>query len=173
MDKLTQLIARAEIQDCMARYARGVDRSDWESVRATYHDDAVDEHGEFKGSADEFVAWVSERLAGFPFVTHFLGNSLIEFTDEQTAVVETYYIARHRLPASDSSGEIDVEVTGRYVDLFENRDAVWRVAHRRVVRDAMCRQPAISNSNFAGLAGSRDASDPLYIQRKQAGLSAR
>ena len=48
-DALQQLIDRQEIRDCMARYARGVDRNDWEAVRDTYHPDAYDDHGDYKG----------------------------------------------------------------------------------------------------------------------------
>ena len=49
-DTLQSLIDKQEIRDCMARYARGVDRADWEAVRDTYHDDAYDDHGDYKGA---------------------------------------------------------------------------------------------------------------------------
>ncbi len=173
MDKLEQLLARAEIQDCMARYARGVDRRDWASVRATYHDDAVDDHGSFSGSADDFVEWVSKGQAVVPFATHFLGNSLIEFSDENTAVVETYYMASQRIPLPDRPLEIDVEVLGRYVDLFEKRDGAWKVAHRRVVYDTSRTRGATNRTRVVGTVGSRDSSDPIYALREQAGLPER
>lgn len=173
MDKLEQLIARAEIQDCVARYARGVDRRDWASVRATYHDDAVDDHGAFSGSADDFVEWVSVRQASIPAATHFLGNSLIEFADDQKAVVETYYIASQRVPLSDRPFEIDIEVLGRYVDLFEKRDGVWKVAHRRVVYDSSRTRGATNRTRDSGSVGSRDSSDPIFALYEQAGMPPR
>ena len=44
---MQQIIDREEIRDLMMRYARGVDRGDWETVRAVYHPDARDDHGDF------------------------------------------------------------------------------------------------------------------------------
>lgn len=173
MDKLEQLLARAEIQDCMARYARGVDRGDWAAVRATYHDDGVDDHGAFSGTADEFIAWVSVRQANVPAATHFLGNSLIEFVDDKTAVVETYYIATQRIPLSDRAIDLDVEVLGRYVDLFEKRDGAWKVAKRRVVYDTSRTRGATNRTRNVGSVGSRDGSDPIYALYEQVGLTKR
>ena len=39
-ETLQHLADRVEIQDCLLRYARGVDRGDWGLVRSTYHPDA-------------------------------------------------------------------------------------------------------------------------------------
>ena len=38
---LEELEARTAIEDCLKRFARAVDRQDWKSARAAYHDDAV------------------------------------------------------------------------------------------------------------------------------------
>ncbi|GAB3176747.1 nuclear transport factor 2 family protein [Streptomyces incanus] len=35
-EALQRLVDRKEIQDALARYARGVDRGDWELVRSAY-----------------------------------------------------------------------------------------------------------------------------------------
>ena len=48
-DKLQRLIDKDEIRDLISRYARGVDRADWDLVRDTYHPDATDDHGDYKG----------------------------------------------------------------------------------------------------------------------------
>lgn len=173
MDKLEQLLARAEIQDCMARYARGVDRRDWAAVRATYHDDAVDDHGAFSGPVDTFIDWVSKRQESVPAATHFLGNSLIEFVDDNTAAVETYYIATQRIPLLDRAVDLDVEVLGRYVDLFEKRDGAWKVQQRRVVYDTSRTRGATNRTRNLGSVGSRDSSDPIYALLEQIGLNRR
>ena len=47
--RLQELCDRADIFDCMYRYARGIDRMDRELLRSTYHDDAVDDHVGFVG----------------------------------------------------------------------------------------------------------------------------
>ncbi|WAC92201.1 nuclear transport factor 2 family protein [Mycobacterium sp. Aquia_213] len=43
-DRVARLEARAEIFDCVQRYARGIDRRDRELLRSAYHDDAVAAH---------------------------------------------------------------------------------------------------------------------------------
>ena len=42
--KLQELCDRAEILDCMHRYARGMDRLDRTLLRSAYHDGAIDDH---------------------------------------------------------------------------------------------------------------------------------
>ena len=55
---LRELLDRQEIHDCLMRYSRGVDRLDPDLIRSAYHDDAIDDHGMFVGTRDEFVDWV-------------------------------------------------------------------------------------------------------------------
>jgi 3-phenylpropionate/cinnamic acid dioxygenase small subunit len=174
VDRIEKLIAKSEIQDCLCRYARGVDRRDWPSVRACFHDDAVDHHGEFHGSADEFIAWVSDRHSAIPFAMHFLGNCLVEFLDEETAAVETYFVAiqrRERSVNRESEFEgTDYEVFGRYVDRFERRDGTWRISSRRVVYDSTRTQPSTNHLRaLVGVIGRRDGSDPVFDRPEPAG----
>jgi SnoaL-like domain len=42
--KVRELTDRAEIHECMMRYARGMDRRDREVLRSAYHDGAFDDH---------------------------------------------------------------------------------------------------------------------------------
>lgn len=42
--RIKELSDRAEIHDCMQRYARGIDRKDRALLRSAYHDGAVDDH---------------------------------------------------------------------------------------------------------------------------------
>ena len=49
-EALQRLIDKDEIRDVMARYCRGVDRADWDLVRSTYHTDAYDDHGDYRGN---------------------------------------------------------------------------------------------------------------------------
>ena len=51
MDDL-RLRDRHEIQECLFRYVRGVDRRNWDLVRSAYHPDAYDDHGNYKGNID-------------------------------------------------------------------------------------------------------------------------
>ena len=56
---LETLLAKQEIGDVIYRYARGIDRLDFDLVRSCYHPDAVDDHGAFKGNVDEFIEMLS------------------------------------------------------------------------------------------------------------------
>lgn len=163
MDRIEKLIARAEIEECLYRYARGIDRRDWPAVRAGFHDDAIDQHGEFTGNADAFIDWVSRRHANVPFSMHFLGKSLVEFRSDRVAAVETYFIAFQRREGGGASG-IEHQVFGRYVDRFEKRtDDIWKVARRQVVYDSTGSQPSTSHlRKLVGVLGRRDRSDPVY-----------
>jgi hypothetical protein len=56
-EAIQNLIDRQAIRDCLTRYCRGVDRLDRELVLSTYHPDAIDDHGAFVGTREEFVDW--------------------------------------------------------------------------------------------------------------------
>jgi hypothetical protein len=63
---------------------------------------------------------------------HFMGNELIE-VDDDVANSEIYFVAYHRLQRDD--GLHDLVFGGRYVDLFERREGVWKIAKRVCVND--------------------------------------
>ncbi|MEY3566868.1 MAG: hypothetical protein RLZ19_882, partial [Actinomycetota bacterium] len=46
---IDEVVAREHIRDVVYRYARGVDRRDFDLVRSCYHPDATDDHGPFTG----------------------------------------------------------------------------------------------------------------------------
>lgn len=179
-EALARLLDRAAIQDLMARYARGVDRRDWELVRATFHPDAHDDHGEYKGGVDGFIAWVSRRHEKVTQSMHFLGNCLIEFTGPDTALVETYYIARQTIGADATAahtmlgagakpGPMEAEIWGRYIDIVERRHGEWRTVRRTVAFEVVQAHAATSLPLGAEWAqGRRDSTDPLYAMRKRA-----
>ena len=135
-DALQRLIHKDEIRDLMARYCRGVDRADWDAVRATYHTDAYDDHGDYKGGIDGFIEFAKSRTGGATQVMHFLGECLIEFAKPDVAVAETYFFTAHTLGpeaqrqygASAKGDPVQLSHYGRYVDRVERRAGVWRIA---------------------------------------------
>jgi hypothetical protein len=176
-DGISRLLDRAALQDLMTRYAQGVDRRDWAAVRDTFHADATDDHGDYQGGVDGFIEWVSTRHAQIDQSMHFLGNCLIEFAGDDRALVETYYVARQRSPGAivmgggATSGEVDVEVLGRYIDIAERRDGVWRTARRTVAFETMRTWPVNGPTLPASWAlARRDDKDPLYAARRELGL---
>ena len=168
---------RAAIQDCMARYARGVDRGDWSLVLSTYHPDAYDSHGDYRGGMEGFAAWLDKRLSGVDNSMHLLGQCLIEFAGPDWAFVETYFVSRRLVPPSEAQraglppdAAISREVAGRYVDQFERRQGQWRVLHRVVVAEASSQSVALGGvrSPKASLTwGRRDREDPSWQAREE------
>lgn len=160
------LLAEREITRVLVTYCRGADRCDAESLRAAYHDDAWEDHGDsFCGAARDYVAWVIPYVwEKFLATQHTLHNILIDL-DGDRARVESHCIAHHVRPAS-GDGDPVMDVFGcRYIDLFERRDGVgWRIAHRVVVREWQLRQPMLSPADQAPgyLTGRRDRSDLAF-----------
>jgi hypothetical protein len=172
---IQQLVDRAEIQDCLCRYARGVDRGDWDLVRSAYHPGAIDQHGDYQGDIEGFITWLEQRFTGADNSTHFLGNCLIEFVAADHAFVETYFISRRLRPPTDEErnallpgDRICREAWGRYADHFERRSGQWRVARRLVILEASSTAIALGGERSTGkntVWSSRDTSDPSYRSR--------
>jgi SnoaL-like domain len=124
--RLGALLDRAEILDCIHRYARGMDRLDRELVRSAYHDDAIDDHGAFVGPADDFLDWAFAYHAGQSRHQHYVTNHSVEI-DGDKAHAETYYV----FVGTERDPEAPLRVVGgRYVDRFERRAGRWAIAAR-------------------------------------------
>jgi hypothetical protein len=172
---LQRLVDQSAIRDVLARYARGVDRCDWDLIRAAFHTEATDDHGPNRGGVESLIDWVSRRHVLIGQSMHFLGNILIEFADNDRALVETYYAAYQRLGPEatesrtmllgESAGDetMDVTVLGRYIDRFERRNGEWRIARRtnvfEAIRSNIVADPSQNpDYNWA----QRDRTDKLY-----------
>ena len=132
MTDLAQLAARAEIQDLLARYCRGIDRGDAELVRSVYHPGATDDHGVFSGAADEFADVVIPMLSSEYRVTqHQLSTSVIGI-EADTARAETYLVAYH----VEREQPRMVVFAGRYLDELAHRDGRWGITARVVAHEA-------------------------------------
>ena len=155
---------RAEIEDVLLRYCRGIDRCDADLLRSAYHDDAHDDHGVFAGSPDAFVAWALQGLlAKEQITTHLLTNVLIEPESRRRARCESYFIGTH---VADENDQTHIaEFHGRYVDVLERRAGIWAIAARRTIYDwtekrRIARVHAAGDPRFDH--GRRSRSDPVY-----------
>ncbi len=162
---LRQLLDKEEIREQIYRYCRAVDRGDRELMRQVYHPDATDQHGVFNGPAAQFIDLkIEDVLPGLKLTMHLVGNILIELSGD-TARVESYVAAFHRVGSPE--GEHDLLVWGRYLDRFERRQGHWKIAHRQCVFDGIRNDKASADwgmpwcANFRPL-GRRDHRDPLY-----------
>lgn len=176
---------RLAIHDALHRYARGVDRCNWDLVRSSYHADAYDDHGMYKGGLDGFIDYLSGRHQTVDMSLHFLTNTFIEWVGQDAALVETYFISRKlQKPGSDAgSGQmrtdaeidgkiLEGEILGRYVDHFTRREGEWRVLERVVVYESM-RSTLVPDVALASeyTPARRDGDDPLERKRRALGLA--
>lgn len=129
MDAMLQrLIDKAAIHDVLMRYAKGIDRRDFDLVASCFTPDAYadyDRLGPVNG-IDQILGIVKGVLR-YNHTTHFMANQLIEVYGD-TAVMETYAIAYLRL---EKDG-VEYDTTGglRYVDKLVKRDDKWLINHR-------------------------------------------
>lgn len=77
--RLTELLDREAIRDCMYRYCRGIDRADEGALRSAYWPDALDQHGRYSGPVEGFFATVREGSKAAPRNIHQVSNILIAF----------------------------------------------------------------------------------------------
>jgi ketosteroid isomerase-like protein len=137
---LETVIAKQDISDVMARYARAVDRADGPLLHSCYWDDAIEEHGSsYAGPARAYVDGAIERLQKTGVMAHYVCNSHVEL-DGDTAYVESYLLTFARF-AKDGE-PYDTLTGGRIVDRFERRGGEWRIAHRKMAFDWNRDQPS-------------------------------
>jgi hypothetical protein len=154
-----RLAARAAIADALARFARGVDRRDWELARSAFHDDAIDDHGDHKGPIGAVIDAIAARHSSIESSAHFICNCLMEFVDADTAIVETYIMVIQSSGAGDGPLQ---HTAARYVDRFERRARAWKIAQRVVVPGASWQtisQELVGN----WVAARRDGLDPTDL----------
>ncbi len=167
--KLQELIDKQEITELCGTYMRGLDRLDSDLVRSVYHDDATDDRGFFQGGADEFTGFAMEALREHHANHHMIGQCNIDIEGD-VAFGEIYFNAYHRIV--DKGEEKDFVVLGRYVDRYEKRGGVWKIAHRSELNDACATVPAADGwlkatpSALRGARGADDLSSKRDIVRK-------
>jgi hypothetical protein len=158
-----RLLAENEIRRVLYDYCRGVDRLDPDLMQSIYHEDAQDQHSlRFNGPGRDFADYIMESFParGYTSTSHQVTQSRIEFADDdQSAFVESYYMAAH------SDGKTVSWMLGRYLDKFEARNGVWKIANRRVVHDMNYLTEIVEAyppANF--LSGAQGRSDPSYAE---------
>ncbi|MEV0699524.1 nuclear transport factor 2 family protein [Saccharopolyspora sp. NPDC050389] len=154
---------RSAIERVLFRYARAVDRLDYEGIRDCYFPDAIDNHGGYCGPVDGLVEDIRRRHATIDSSQHFISNVLIDFTDDDTAEVESYCLCYLRQARSVGSAEQDLAIIRcRYVDRFERRGGRWRIADRIVVFDESRTERIVDELPTTWVRSRRDVSDPVY-----------
>ena len=161
--RLARLLDRQDINDCLTRFSRGLDRFDRDLFLSAFHPDAVIAAGDFVGGAIDLYDWAREMHEQGQIATqHNLLNNTCDI-DGDTAHCETYYLfaARNRDESNWFAG-------GRYFDRVERRNGEWRIALRTNVIEWSSMLPAmpIPFADVPDIAGNgipaRDRTDPSY-----------
>jgi hypothetical protein len=158
--EVQHLLDRQAIHDCVQRYARGLDRHDDELTASAYHADALDHHGGFTGTPEQFIPWANELHASEWIAhQHFICNHTVEI-DGDVAHAESYVLGVLR---RKDGMRVDIG-GGRYVDRLERRDGEWRIAARDVVVEWVCEADGSSAlfSPEGYTPGTWDRSDVSY-----------
>ena len=146
MSNSTRHEARVDIIDALHRWCRSVDRLDYQGMRDTFHEDAVDEHGAYNGDVEGLVGWIKDRHQGIQFSSHAVSNIIVDFVSDEVALVESYvrtiqrYLAANRRSLESLCGKIDLPggaldlmTSSRYVDRYQKRKGAWKIAHRKLL----------------------------------------
>ena len=160
---LKSIADRIAIRDVLERYCRGIDRLDVDLVNGVYWDEAIDDHGIYKGPGKDFATFVIPMLREhFAGTMHALDQSLIELNGSH-AKAETYFSAHH-WRGDHGSGGIEI-VGGRYIDVLEERGGEWRIRDRVVIIEWARTDNDIKPSSFpldVFVPGRRDKADIAY-----------
>jgi hypothetical protein len=158
---MLQLIDKEAIRTVLGRFCRGVDRGDARALASVYHAGALEHHGDFAGSAADWMRLALDVAPQhFTVMHHSLGTSNIELMGD-IAAVETYFSAGCVMRGETEGAPVATTIHGRYVDRFERRDGEWRIANRVVVKDFReVRQ--IDDPEEKYPLGRWGAGDPVY-----------
>ena len=132
--RLEILLAKQEITEIIFRYCRGCDRVDEAALRACFHPDSVHAHGGFEGRSMDFVDLAMSIVKPLKSCSHMVTNVLIEVAGDR-AVSEAHFLSHHRRLKQPGPGEEDRFMKGRYLDRFERRGGVWKIASRTGLLD--------------------------------------
>lgn len=153
---------RSEIEHCLLRYTRGIDRFDFDLMRSAYHDDGWDQHGVASGDPDSFCRWAMDFHGNAQNSHHHMVSNTTIDLDGDIAHVESYYL----FVGDNRTGPPTLSY-GRYVDRFEKRAGDWRIAHRVCIIEysGFFGETRVSDEARARISlgpPSRDRNDPSY-----------
>lgn len=179
---------RLQIQDVVYRWCRAVDRLDAQGMLDVFWPGAIDSHGPYIGPVEGLVEWILQRHKPIGISSHFIGNLLIEFVEEDVALVESYVRTIQQYPAhakqqlaqltggeaGGADAAMDMFTSSRYIDRMERRHGEWRIARRDLAQDwkqlVEVRHQAL-RPHEGWIIGRRDGEDAIQVFRRELGLA--
>ena len=165
LGSIRRLLDVSAIQAVMLRYCRSVDRNDPRLMKTIFWDEGTDNHGMYSGTAKGFFERAHANRDLLSARYHLIGTPRVEFINASQARVETYY--HYAGVFVDERGETFGTCGGRYRDLFERRDAEWRVLRRLTIYDWSLATPYVPGWEFFGIPeginrGTVEPADATY-----------
>jgi hypothetical protein len=156
--------AHQRIQQAITRYCHGVDRCDLEMLKSAFWEDGMSDYGMGKMPNNSFCEMLLPAVSQMKLTQHRASNILIEI-DGNCAKVQTYCVAFHLIGSPDD--EQEMEVGGRYLDEFEERNDEWLIKNRVYVMDwnrNVASSMTLEGDIYASLThiGKRKPDDPFY-----------
>ncbi|MCB2059671.1 MAG: nuclear transport factor 2 family protein [Novosphingobium sp.] len=133
-EQVDALASRAAIEEVLLDYARGNDHADEEMIRSCFWPESAHKHGGYEGTSMDFVDFAMKILVKLKYCEHRITNISVR-VDGDRGFSECYYLAHHRRDNKAGTGEEDAFFEGRYIDILERRDGVWKIIHRRGMSD--------------------------------------
>ncbi|RME64822.1 MAG: nuclear transport factor 2 family protein [Alphaproteobacteria bacterium] len=177
--RVRMLEDKEQIRTLCHLYCRALDRADETLLRSVFHPDSTHSHGPFKGPSTDFCGFAMAVIRALDGTQHHLSNVTID-VDGDAAFGESYFLAYHRVPKGlaadgvlaqhDSAIDEDLFIGGRYIDRYERRSGVWKIAHRTGVHDweywtaADARHFPLMGPDETGRRGP---DDPVYALREK------
>ncbi|MFI1294239.1 nuclear transport factor 2 family protein [Streptomyces sp. NPDC020792] len=143
---LRELKIKDRLHDLEVAYCRGIDRRDPQLLKSIFFEDAFVRLGNMKeGGVDEWVDWIIDDFKPrFENTTHYLLNEWYK-VDGESAEGETHRLSYHRF--GDPARELIA--ASRTFNRYEERDGVWKITFREVIRDWIHERP-VDQELFAG-----------------------
>lgn len=124
---LQTIADKFEIQEQLARYARGVDTRDWELWKSVFTADAVVDYSQSGipvGSRNDVATFLSAAFATIEWATHHISNIEIDL-DGDRARVRAMFFNPMQLPGVEGSSSTG----GYYHHEFVRTSEGWRSSH--------------------------------------------
>jgi SnoaL-like domain len=160
--QLMELYDEKCLRDNLMEYCRAADRMDIDGVKATYWPDSIDDHGAYIGDGHGWADAILQYRDTAYSCSHHISNVLCEI-DGNWAKRESMFLCV--VPFKDP--DVTFFHGGRYRDLCEKRDGVWKIFRRTCIWDWCDARKAqtdwgLSNVPEMSNWGARYPDDPIY-----------
>jgi hypothetical protein len=157
---LDAALSRDAIRALLTGYSRGVDRGDKDLLTSIFWEDSTVISGIVNASGADFADGIVDYVtANLDYCFHSNANEWIEVKGD-------HGVGEHYVIAHLCAGGQDVMTGGRYIDRYERREGIWKIASRTFVADWNTTHP--KSLELDGMyeplktRGSFGKGDPIY-----------